>query len=340
MWLSSAILTTIQIPSLFFTMAVARPWHLLLASFVLNITPSSTTLRTKAPQSSLMGNPHGPSSSRDSSHPRNQKSCASILTSKVNNAPNIPLNASMSALFAAPSPTTLSPSSAVPPKSKFECFLDAAHPPHLVYTDFSPFIIRRPLFNPRHHLFPEIFDRIIHPYDSNSFDTFLRKHNLSTSYPLLVSNLCHGFPLGPMPELSSTNIIPNHSSTCEHMHLIDDYLSEELSSGRMSGPFSKEDVERILHSPFQSSPFIIAFQPQAPGEPDKIRICCHLSKSTKNIASVNSFMTKSDFPTRFNTASRVAEIVSLFLYFLCPPPSGKGHLALAVFRCFSCSRTS
>jgi len=228
----------------------------------------------------------------------------------------------------APRPTTLSPSSAVPLKSKFERFLDAARPPRLIYTDFSPFIIHHPTFNPRHHLFPEIFDRIIHPYDSNSFDTFLHKHNLSNSYPLLVSNLRNGFPLGPMPELSSTNIIPNHPSTCEHMHLIDDYLLEELSSGRMSGPFSKEDVERILRGPFQSSPFIVAFQPQAPGEPDKIRICRHLSKSTKNIASVNSFMTKSDFPTRFDTASRVAEIVSLFLYLLHPPHEIMGLLAL------------
>ena len=46
------------------------------------------------------------------------------------------------------------------------------------------------------------------------------------------------------------------------------------------------------------------------GEPDKLRICCHLSKSTKLVPSVNLFIPKHDFPTRFDTVSRVADMVS------------------------------
>jgi len=84
----------------------------------------------------------------------------------------------------------------------------------------------------------------------------------------------------------------------------------------MSGPFSQEMVECILRGPFQSSPLIVSVQPQGPDEPDKIRICRHLSKSTRNIRSVNSFISKHDFPTCFDTASRVADMVSLFLYSL------------------------
>jgi hypothetical protein len=69
--------------------------------------PTCIILRTKAPQNSLIGNLHGPSSSRNSFYPQNQKKFASISISKINNASNIPLNASTSAFFAAPRPITL-----------------------------------------------------------------------------------------------------------------------------------------------------------------------------------------------------------------------------------------
>jgi hypothetical protein len=109
------------------------------------------------------------------------------------------------------------------------------------------------------------------------------------------------------------NIIPNHPSVLDYPADIEKYLSTELAAGRMSGPFSSPDIQKILRGPFQSSPFIVSVQPQGPGEPDKIRICRHLSKATKSVASMNSFISKEDFPTRFDTASRVADIVSSFI---------------------------
>ena len=78
----------------------------------------------------------------------------------------------------------------------------------------------------------------------------------------------------------------------------------------MSGPFSHEETELILHGPFQSSPLIMAVQPQYPGVPDKLRVCWHLSKSTRAHPSVNSYIHKADFPTRFDLASKVAHMVS------------------------------
>jgi len=138
----------------------------------------------------------------------------------------------------------------------------------------------------------------------------LEKHNLTSFYPLLVDNLQNGFPLGRMPPILQTVIIRNNPSFLEHADTIFEYLHKEVSSGRMSGPFSQDVVERILRGPFHSSPLIAAIQPQGPGEPDKIRICRHLSKSTKDDASVNSHIAKEDFPTRFDTASKVADIVS------------------------------
>ncbi|PPQ84094.1 hypothetical protein CVT25_002173 [Psilocybe cyanescens] len=92
------------------------------------------------------------------------------------------------------------------------------------------------------------------------------------------------------------HILKNHPSCLDYPDKVSDYLLEEVSAGCMSGPFSKEAVEQILRGPFQSSPLIVAVQPQGPGEPDKICICRNLSKATKGVPSVNSFISKSDFP--------------------------------------------
>ncbi len=116
------------------------------------------------------------------------------------------------------------------------------------------------------------------------------------SYPNLCQNLCDSFPLGNMPNLQCTIIIPNNPSCFMYPASVDTYLQEE--------------VEHILCGPFQSSPLIIAIQTQASGTPDKLQICCHLLKGTKLHPSVNSFISKEDFPTHFDTAARVAEIVN------------------------------
>jgi hypothetical protein len=189
-------------------------------------------------------------------------------------------------------------------------FSVVASPPRLSYPSFLPFIHLRPSFNPSLHQLPDIFTKIVCPYDVTAFASLLDKHNLTECYPHLLHNLRHGFPLGRMPPLSSTVIIPNHVSVGLHIDSVTQYLEVEIAAGRMSGPFSPPEVKRILRGPFQASPFIVSIQTQAPGEPDKTRICRHLSKAFKHAPSVNSFIEKEDFPTRFDTAARVAEIVS------------------------------
>lgn len=196
----------------------------------------------------------------------------------------------------------------------------------LDYSDFSSSVSHRPSFDPSIHMHDDIFSRIIHPYNANAFEHFLQKHDLSRHYPLLVNNLHHGFPLGNMPEIRETIIIPNNRSFTEHADAILEYLRKEVASGRMSGPFTRDEVEKTLRGPFISSPIIAVVQPQPGDTPDKIRICRHLSKSTRAHPSVNSFISKDDFPTRFDTASKVADIVSLFFHYVralvpCTKPS-------------------
>ena len=196
---------------------------------------------------------------------------------------------------------------------KPDAFLSISRPPTLIYPSFSGLIIKRPPFDASIHDRSDLFDKIICPYNVNAFAFFLNKHDLTSIYPDLITNLRHGFPLGPMSDLPFTHIIPNHSTTLEYPSAVDDYIKVETAAGRTSGPFPRETVERILRGPFQSSPLIVSVQPQAPGEPDKLRICRHLSKSTNTVSSVNSFISKHNFPTRFDTVIRVANMVSTLI---------------------------
>ncbi|KAF7315098.1 Reverse transcriptase/ribonuclease H [Mycena indigotica] len=129
--------------------------------------------------------------------------------------------------------------------------------------------------------------------------------SVSTSAPSVATD-----PITLSAGLANTKIFPNHPSTANHNAFVNDYLHEEVEAGHMSGPFSREKTESILKGHFQCSPIIIAVQPQGPGEPDKLRLCRHLSKGDHSHPSTNFFVDKDKFPTKFGTASDVAEIVS------------------------------
>ena len=222
--------------------------------------------------------------------------------------------ASTSALSAAQKATMLFPGSVVPSLSPISPFFSLTSHSPLPYRDFLNTIIHRsPLPNSidSHN---QIYNSIIHPYNPDAFESLLLEHSLTQSYPFLVKNLCTGFPLGEMPTLTQTVIIENHLSVLQYPDTINQYLADKVYAGCMLGPFSRDATELILRGPFFSSPLIVSVQIQAPGTPDKLRVCRHLSKSNKTTPSVNSYVNKEDFPTRFDTASRVADIVSTFLH--------------------------
>ena len=185
------------------------------------------------------------------------------------------------------------------------------YPIFLTYRNFSDTIVHQDsLTTADTDNFDNIFLRIVHPYDTDTFEHFLLKHHLTYIYSLLVQNLRYGFPLGDMPPLTDTVIFKNHSSTLLFPDTVNKYLTDELLAGRMSGPFSLQHVENILRGPIFCSPLLVSVQIQQPGTPDKLCVCRHLSKGDKNTPSMNSHIQKEDFPTRFDTASKVADIVS------------------------------
>ena len=268
-----------------------------------NITPMETQQR-----SSLMAGQPG---QRSLMAPSVQKMAKNFVltTTSVEVMPSVftpMVFEHISARTVALSPTMRSPGSA-------GCILDNCPIPNedsshslsisefLPYRDFSSTIVHRDpsmIADKDYSEFSDnIFLRIIHPYDTDAFEHFISKHDLTYSYSLLVMNLRHGFPLGEMPPLTDTVIFKNHPSALLHPDVIDKYLTDEFNAGHMSGPFSLQRIESILCGAIFCSPLLISIQIQQPGMPDKLRVCQHLSKGDKNIPSMNSHIHKEDFPT-------------------------------------------
>ncbi|RXW23127.1 hypothetical protein EST38_g2722, partial [Candolleomyces aberdarensis] len=168
-----------------------------------------------------------------------------------------------------------------------------------------------PLPDPLSSTNSDILNRICTPYVADAFNSLFDKFpTLREEFPHLTQKLREGFPMGVFPELTETVIFPNNKSINQHMDFVDQYFKEEVESGRMSGPYSKEELEGILGGPFQCSPIAIDEKEVEGSFEKKLRLCINLSKSSKSQPSTNSYSDKEDFPTKYDTAEYVSELVS------------------------------
>ena len=161
------------------------------------------------------------------------------------------------------------------------------------------------------HLSPKVVGaseraRIITPFCANTFESELRRHNLLHKYPSLPDNLRNGFRIGSFPRLPFSITPQNHSSSFEHFDFISTYIHEQVTIGRMSGPFSREELEVLFDGPFISSPLSVVAKA---GDPAKLRLVQNCSFPAFDGFSVNDFIDAADFPTTWGTASVVAQIV-------------------------------
>ncbi|KAG5219587.1 reverse transcriptase/ribonuclease [Salix suchowensis] len=158
---------------------------------------------------------------------------------------------------------------------------------------------------------PEILRRVKTPYNVDAFEEFFRRYpHLVKQFPNLVLKLRQGFPMGEFPTLSKTVTWPNAKSVERYRSFVDDYFAEEVMDGRLSGPFSQTQVEKILGGPFQSSPITVNVQPQEAGEEPKLRLCIDLSRRTNANPSTNAYSDIRQFPTKFDSALEMAELVA------------------------------
>ena len=150
-------------------------------------------------------------------------------------------------------------------------------------------------------------DRIITPYDADAFEHSLRTLGLLDRYPDLPDRLRHGFPIGDLPPLQQTSCPSNYPSAVENMNFIKQYASEQVALGRMTGPYTRAQVEHILDSPFITSPLSVV---EKAGAPDKLRLVQDCSHRNAAGISVNMFFDSDDFPTKWGTAAVFADKVS------------------------------
>lgn len=153
----------------------------------------------------------------------------------------------------------------------------------------------------------DIFERVVTPYNADTFESLLSSLKLSDRYPSLPYSIRHGFPIGDIPPLSRTYTPRNHKTARDRPDVILNYCNDEVKLGRMSGPYTKDEVHRILGSHFATSPLGLV---EKAGEPGKFRIVRDFSYQNEDGFAVNNFLDSDDFPTEWGTAAQVAEIVS------------------------------
>jgi hypothetical protein len=139
----------------------------------------------------------------------------------------------------------------------------------------------------------------------------LSQFKILDDHPFLCERLRSGFPMGDFPLFpAATKIYPNNPICRNYFDFLDEYFVDEVSSGRMIGPLTNVEVERVLSGPFHCSPITIDVQDQGPGLDPKLRVCRNLSKSTPTCMAANEYIDIDKFPMRFTTAVQMAEMVS------------------------------
>ena len=158
--------------------------------------------------------------------------------------------------------------------------------------------------------------KITTPYNSDGWVIALACACLRKKYPTLVNDIIYGSPIGNPPPLMHTFTPPNLPANLNPMY-IDCELKTEVDAGRMSGPFSIEDVHLIFRGHFRTSPLGLV---EKPGKPGALRLICHLSKCDHNGESTNRWLDSDDFPTRWYSAVDCTDIVNTFLALCDLPP--------------------
>lgn len=153
----------------------------------------------------------------------------------------------------------------------------------------------------------DIRNRVATPLLPDAWSHCLSSFNLSSSFPLLPSNIRHGFLIGFPPPLLQTSIARNHGSVDLKPEVVDQYIVEELVAGRVSGPFTPDELEAVFGGPFKSSPLGLVEKAGSPGE---FRIIRDLSFAGDAGVSVNDGLDSDDFPTSWGTFQDVAQFVS------------------------------
>jgi hypothetical protein len=115
-----------------------------------------------------------------------------------------------------------------------------------------------------------------------------------------------GFSCGYPPPFNRSFTPVNRKSAIDNPQVLDEYILEEMTAGRISIPLTKEQVEQVL-GPFYACP--LGLVPKA-GDVLKWRVIRDLSAENEDGVSVNDLLDADLFPTEWGTAAVMEEMVS------------------------------
>ena len=99
-----------------------------------------------------------------------------------------------------------------------------------------------------------IIDRMITPYKPAGWRQALSSTRLTHSFPHLVHDITYGFPIVNPPPSTYTFTPPNLKSADIDPVYMDNFIKDELESGRLDGPFSVEEAHIIFAGHFRTAP--------------------------------------------------------------------------------------
>ena len=116
----------------------------------------------------------------------------------------------------------------------------------------------------------------------------------------VLEGLCHRFHLGFSPSQKLKSAKKNKPSAAQHPSVVDQYLANEVSLGRVAGPFSAPPFPNLHVSSFGENP--------KRGQPGKWRLIVDLSCPCG--ASINNGIDPYEFTLHYITLDQVIRLVS------------------------------
>lgn len=143
---------------------------------------------------------------------------------------------------------------------------------------------------------------VVSPLQVDQFTWELRDHPNQQFVTFVLDGLRHGFNLGFRHSQKLKSATKNKSSAYEHPAVIDEYLANEVSLGRVAGPFSAPPFPFLHVSSFGVIP--------KKGQPGKWRLIVDLS--SPGGASVNDGINPDEFTLHYITVDQIIRMVSRF----------------------------
>ena len=175
---------------------------------------------------------------------------------------------------------------------------------HPENTSTSAPAVESPSTAPTHALSPN--PEIRTPLIAEEWKIALEAASILDKYPRIPHFVTYGADAGIGP-IQSTFTPPNHQSIRSHQTVFNEIVNIEFQKGRYWGPYSAEELERII-GPFQTSPLSLI---PKPGKPGKFRLIQNLSypRNIIGIRSINSSIESDLYPCTWGTFSTAAIIM-------------------------------